>query len=131
MKGYYLNVIVGICEEMMKWVEFVKEIGIFIIMYDFFIGGFIVNIIFVCWCWDNGILFYIYWVMYVVVDCQKNYGIYFWVLVKCLCLFGGDYFYFGIVVGKLEGEWGIIMGFVDFMCEDYVEEDCFWGIFFI
>lgn len=29
---------------------------------------------------------------------------YFCVLVKVLCLFGGDYIYFGIVVGKFEGE---------------------------
>lgn len=36
-------------------------------------------------------------------------------------MFGGDYFYLGIVVGKFEGEKGIIMGFVDLMWEDYVE----------
>lgn len=106
---------------MLECVDFVKEIGILIIMYDYLIGGFIVNIILVKWCCCNGVLLYIYWVMYVVIDCQKVYGIYFWVLVKCLRMFGGDYFYFGIVVGKFEGEKGIIMGFVDLMWEDYVE----------
>lgn len=54
---------------MLECVDFVKEIGILIIMYDYLIGGFIVNIILVKWCCCNGVLLYIYWVMYVVIDC--------------------------------------------------------------
>lgn len=38
IKGIYFNVIVGIMEEMYKWVEFVKELGFCIIMIDFVIG---------------------------------------------------------------------------------------------
>lgn len=48
---------------------------------------------------------------------------YFCVLVKVLCLFGGDYIYVGIVVGKFEGDRELILGFVDLLCDDYVEKD--------
>lgn len=63
-----MNVIVGICEEMIKRVMCVRELGVFIVMYDYLIGGFIVNISLVYYCWDNGLFFYIYCVMYVVID---------------------------------------------------------------
>lgn len=53
---------------MMKRVEFVRELGVFIIMYDYLIGGFIVNISLVYYVCDNGLFFYIYCVMYVVFD---------------------------------------------------------------
>lgn len=69
--------------------------------------------------------------MYVVIDRQKNYGMYFCVLVKVLCMFGGDYIYFGIVVGKFEGEREIILGFVDLLCDDFIEKDRSCGIYFI
>lgn len=56
---------------------------------------------------------------------------YFCVLVKLLWLLGGDYFYLGIVVGKFEGEWEVILGFVDLMCDDYIEKDRSCGVYFI
>lgn len=129
-KGYYFNVIVNIFEEMYECVEFVKEFGMLIVMYDFIIGGFIVNIGFLKWCCKNGMFLYIYCVMYVVIDCYFKYGIYFCVFVKCLCLFGGDQFYIGIVVGKLEGDCQIIFGYIDQLCEFFVFEDCSCGNFF-
>lgn len=46
-------------------------------------------------------------------------------------MFGGDYIYFGIVVGKFEGERDIILGFVDLLCDDFVEKDWSCGIYFI
>jgi len=36
---------------------------------------------------------------------------------------GGDHIHTGTVVGKLEGERGITMGFVDLLRENYVEQD--------
>lgn len=69
--------------------------------------------------------------MHAVIDHQKNYGIDFHVLAKCLLLYADDNLHSGTVVGKLEGKLGIItMGFVDLMCEDYIKEDRTCGIFF-
>lgn len=56
---------------------------------------------------------------------------YFCVLVKFLRLFGGDYFYLGIVVGKFEGEREVMLGFVDLMWDDYIEKDRSCGVYFI
>lgn len=39
IKGHYLNVNVGTCEEMIKRVIFAKELGILIVMHDYLIGG--------------------------------------------------------------------------------------------
>ncbi len=68
--------------------------------------------------------------MHAVIDRQKNHGIHFRVLAKSLRLSGGDHLHSGTVVGKLEGERGITMGFVDLMREEYVEEDRGRGIYF-
>jgi len=43
---------------------------------------------------------------------------------------GGDHIHTGTVVGKLEGERGITMGFVDLLRENYVEQDLSRGIYF-
>jgi len=42
---------------------------------------------------------------------EKNHGMHFRVLAKCLRMSGGDHLHSGTVVGKL-GERGITMGFV-------------------
>jgi ribulose-bisphosphate carboxylase large chain len=130
MKGHYLNVTAGTCEEMMKRAEFAKEIGTPIIMHDFFTGGFTANTTLARWCRDNGLLLHIHRAMHAVVDRQKNHGIHFRVLAKCLRLSGGDHLHSGTVVGKLEGDRAVTLGFVDLMREDYVEEDRSRGVFF-
>jgi ribulose-bisphosphate carboxylase large chain len=68
--------------------------------------------------------------MHAVIDRQKNHGIHFRVLAKCLRMSGGDHIHTGTVVGKLEGEKGITMGFVDLLRENYVEQDLSRGIYF-
>lgn len=42
---------------------------------------------------------------------------------------GGDVIYSGTVVGKLEGERDITLGFVDLRCDDFVEKDRSRGIY--
>ena len=130
IKGHYLNVTAATCEEMLKRAEFAKEIGTPIIMHDFLTGGFTANTTLSKYCRDNGLLLHIHRAMHAVIDRQRNHGIHFRVLAKCLRLSGGDHLHSGTVVGKLEGERGITMGFVDLMREDYVEEDRHRGIFF-
>ncbi|KAJ3667802.1 hypothetical protein LUZ60_018153 [Juncus effusus] len=47
-----------------------------------------------------------------VIDRQKNHGMHFRVLAKALRMSGGDHIHAGTVVGKLEGEREITLGFV-------------------
>ncbi len=130
VKGHYLNVTAPTCEQMMQRAEFAKEIKTPIIMHDYLTGGFTANTSLAKYCRDNGLLLHIHRAMHAVIDRQRNHGIHFRVLAKCLRMSGGDHLHSGTVVGKLEGERGITMGFVDLMREDYVEEDRSRGIFF-
>jgi ribulose-bisphosphate carboxylase large chain len=130
VKGHYLNVTAATAEEAMARAQFAADIKTPIIMHDFLTGGFTVNTSLAKFCRDKGLLLHIHRAMHAVIDRQKNHGIHFRVLAKCLRLSGGDHLHSGTVVGKLEGERGITMGFVDLMREDYVEEDRDRGIFF-
>ncbi|KAL0396250.1 UNVERIFIED_CONTAM: Ribulose bisphosphate carboxylase large chain [Sesamum calycinum] len=47
----------------------------------------------------------------------------FRVLAKALRLSGGDHIHSGTAIGKLEGERGITLGFVDLLRDDFVEKD--------
>lgn len=60
--------------------------------------------------------------MHAVIDRQKNHGIHFRVLAKALRMSGGDHIHAGTVVGKLEGERDITLGFVDLLRDDFIEK---------
>jgi ribulose-bisphosphate carboxylase large chain len=130
IKGHYLNVTAGTCEEMMKRAEYAKELGMPIVMHDFFTAGFTANTTLAHWCRDNGVLLHIHRAMHAVVDRQKNHGMHFRVLAKCLRMSGGDHIHTGTVVGKLEGDKAITLGFVDLLRENYIEQDRSKGIYF-
>ena len=68
--------------------------------------------------------------MHAVIDRQKIHGIHFRVLAKCLRISGGDHLHSGTVVGKLEGDRAITLGFVDLMRDDIVEQDRTRDVFF-
>jgi ribulose-bisphosphate carboxylase large chain len=130
VKGHYLNVTAGHAEEMLKRAQVAKELGMPIIMHDYLTGGFTANTSLALYCRDNGMLLHIHRAMHAVIDRQKNHGIHFRVLAKALRLSGGDHLHSGTVVGKLEGDRDITLGFVDLMREDYVEKDRSRGIYF-
>ncbi|CAJ1948740.1 unnamed protein product [Sphenostylis stenocarpa] len=65
-----------------------------------------------------------------LIDGQKNHGMHFRVLAKALRLSGGDHVHSCIVVGKLEGEREITLGFVDLSRDDFIEKDRSRGIYF-
>ncbi|KAF3627768.1 Ribulose bisphosphate carboxylase large chain [Capsicum annuum] len=79
---------------------------------------------------DNGLLLHIHRAMHAVIDRKKNHGIHFWELAKALRMSGGDHIHAGTVVGKLEGERDITLGFVDLLRDDFVEQDQSRGIYF-
>ena len=130
IKGHYLNVTAPTCEQMIQRAEYAKELKQPIIMHDYLTAGFTANTTLSRWCRDNGILLHIHRAMHAVIDRQKNHGIHFRVLAKALRLSGGDHIHTGTVVGKLEGERGITMGFVDLLRENYIEQDKSRGIYF-
>ncbi|MCD9561232.1 hypothetical protein HAX54_020235 [Datura stramonium] len=68
--------------------------------------------------------------MHAVIDRKKNHGIHFRVLAKVLRMYGGDHIHSGTIVGKLEGERDITLGFVDLLRDDFVEQDRSRGIYF-
>jgi ribulose-bisphosphate carboxylase large chain len=68
--------------------------------------------------------------MHAVIDRQRNHGIHFRVLTKALRLSGGDHLHSGTVVGKLEGEREVTLGFVDLMRDPYIEKDRSRGVYF-
>jgi len=130
IKGHYLNATAGTCEEMMKRAQFAKELGVPIIIHDYLTGGFTANTSLARYCRDNGLLLHIHRAMHGVIDRQRNHGIHFRVLAKALRLSGGDHLHSGTVVGKLEGEREITLGFVDLMRDNFVSKDRSRGIYF-
>jgi ribulose-bisphosphate carboxylase large chain len=130
IKGHYLNVTAATCEEMLKRAEYAKELEMPIIMHDFLTGGFTANTTLSHWCRDNGMLLHIHRAMHAVIDRQKNHGIHFRVLAKCLRMSGGDHIHTGTVVGKLEGDRAGTLGFVDLLRENYIEQDKSRGVYF-
>ncbi|KAI3894651.1 hypothetical protein MKW92_003101 [Papaver armeniacum] len=119
IKGHYLNATAGTCEEMMKRVVFAREFGVPIVMHDcYFTGGFTANTSLAHYCRDNGLLLHIHRAMHAVINRQKNHGIHF------------HHIHSGTVIGKLEGEREITLGFVDLLRDDYIEKDRSRGIYF-
>nr|AAB94007.1 ribulose-1,5-bisphosphate carboxylase/oxygenase large subunit [Corallocarpus bainesii] len=130
IKGHYLNATAGTCEEMMKRAIFARELGVPIVMHDYLTGGFTANTSLAHYCRDNGLLLHIHRAMHAVIDRQKNHGMHFRVLAKALRMSGGDHIHAGTVVGKLEGERDITLGFVDLLRDDFIEKDRSRGIYF-
>ncbi|KAL4009965.1 hypothetical protein IC575_030801 [Cucumis melo] len=130
IKGHYLNATAGTCEEMMKRAIFARELGVPIVMHDYLTGGFTANTSLAHYCRDNGLLLHIHRAMHAVIDRQKNHGMHFRVLAKALRMSGGDHIHAGTVVGKLEGEREITLGFVDLLRDDFIEKDRSRGIYF-
>ncbi|RCU61639.1 hypothetical protein SETIT_J020800v2 [Setaria italica] len=130
IKGHYLNATAGTCEEMIKRAAFARELGVPIVMHDYLTGGFTANTSLSYYCRDNGLLLHIHRAMHAVIDRQKNHGMHFRVLAKALRMSGGDHIHSGTVVGKLEGEREITLGFVDLLRDDFIEKDRSRGIFF-
>jgi ribulose-bisphosphate carboxylase large chain len=128
IKGHYLNATAGTCKEMMKRATFARELGTPIIMHDYLTRGFTANTTLAHYCRDNGLL--LHRAMHAVIDRQKNHGMHFHVLVKALRLFGGDHIHTNTIVGKLEGEHQVILGFVDLLRDDYIEKVRSCGIYF-
>ena len=130
IKGHYLNATAGNVDQMIARAQCAKELGMPIIMHDYLTGGWTANTTLASYARANGLLLHIHRAMHAVIDRQKNHGIHFRVLAKSLRLSGGDHLHSGTVVGKLEGERNVTLGFVDIMRDAYIEKDRDRGVFF-
>jgi ribulose-bisphosphate carboxylase large chain len=130
VKGHYLNCTAATSEEVIKRAACAKDFGVPIVMHDYLTGGFTTNTSLANYCRDNGLLLHIHRAMHAVIDRQRNHGIHFRVLAKALRMSGGDHLHSGTVVGKLEGEREVTLGFVDLMRDSYIEKDRSRGIYF-
>jgi len=130
IKGHYLNATAGNSEEMLVRAEFARELGAPIVMHDYITGGFTANTSLAKYCRYNGLLLHIHRAMHAVIDRQKNHGIHFRVLAKALRMSGGDHIHSGTVVGKLEGEREVTLGFVDLLRDNYIAKDRDRGVYF-
>ena len=130
IKGHYLNATAGNTEHMLQRATTAKELGVPIVMHDYITAGFTANTTLASFCRDNGLLLHIHRAMHAVITRQRIHGMHFRCLAKALRLSGGDHLHAGTVVGKLEGDREITLGFVDLMRDNYIEKDRSRGVFF-
>jgi ribulose-bisphosphate carboxylase large chain len=119
---------IGVLSTSVFRAEIARDLGVPIIMHDYITGGFTSNTSLAIYCRDHGLLLHIHRAMHAVIDRQKIHGIHFRVLAKCLRMSGGDHLHSGTVVGKLEGDRAITLGFVDLTREECVQQDRSRGI---
>ncbi|MBA0679439.1 hypothetical protein Goari_011205, partial [Gossypium aridum] len=115
---------------MIKRTVCARELGVSIIMHNYLTGGFTANTSLAHYCQDNGILLHIHPAMHAVINRQKNHGMNFRVLAKALRMSDGDHIHDGTVVGKLEEERDITLGFVDLLHDDFIGKDRSRDIYF-
>jgi ribulose-bisphosphate carboxylase large chain len=112
IKGTYLNVTAGTMEAMYERAEFAKELGSVVIMIDLVIGYTAMTSI-SKWARANGMLLHLHRAGHGTYTRQKNHGVSFRVISKWVRMMGVDHVHAGTVVGKLEGDPGMIAGYYD------------------
>ncbi|MBA0762682.1 hypothetical protein Gotri_012265 [Gossypium trilobum] len=115
---------------MIKRTVCARELGVPIIMHNYLTGGFTANTSLAHYCRDNGLFLHIHPAMHAVINRQKNHGMNFRVLAKALHMSDGDHIHAGTVVGKLEEERDITLGFVDLLHDDFIGKDQSRDIYF-
>lgn len=103
MKGHWFNVTAGSTEESLRRLEFLKEQGSNMFMFDFITAGFAATADIVKRAGELRMIMHCHRAMHAVFTRQPNHGIHFRVIAKWLRLAGGDHVHTGTVVGKLEG----------------------------
>ncbi len=129
VKGHYLNVTAATMEDMYERAEFAKELGSIIIMMDLTVG-FTAMTSMSKWARANGMILHLHRAGYATYARQKNHGVNFRVIGKWCRLLGVDHIHAGTVVGKLEGDPNIIMGYYDTLRLEHVEANPAQGIYF-
>jgi ribulose-bisphosphate carboxylase large chain len=129
VKGHYLNVTGPTMEDMYERAEFAKELGSVIVMVDL-TCGYVALQSMARWARKNGVLLHLHRAGHATFTRQKSHGVSFRVLAKWCRLIGVDHLHAGTVVGKLEGDPGLVSGYYDILRQERVEVDPARGIYF-
>ena len=129
VKGHYMNVTAATMEEMYERAEFAKELGSIIIMMDLTVG-YTAMASMSKWARANGMILHLHRAGHATYTRQKDHGVSFRVIAKWCRMLGVDHIHAGTVVGKLEGDPGMVMGYYDVCRERYNETNPETGLFF-
>ena len=129
VKGHYLNVTAATMEDMYERAEFAKEVGSIIIMQDLTVGYTAMSSM-SNWARANGMILHLHRAGHGTYTRQKTHGVSFRVIAKWCRLLGVDHIHAGTVVGKLEGDPAMIMGYYKILRDGYNEKDLSLGIYF-
>jgi len=129
VKGHYLNVTAATMEDMYERAEFAKEVGSIIIMQDLTVGYTAMTSM-SKWCRANGMILHLHRAGHGTYTRQKTHGVSFRVIAKWCRLLGVDHIHAGTVVGKLEGDPAMIMGYYKILRDNYIPKDLEQGIYF-
>src|SRR5918912_145252 len=129
LKGHYLNVTAATMEDMYERAEFAKELGSVIIMMDLTVGYTAMTSM-SNWARANGMILHLHRAGHATYTRQKYHGVSFRVIAKWCRMLGVDHIHAGTVVGKLEGDPGMIKGYYDTCRERKLEVDPETGIYF-
>jgi ribulose-bisphosphate carboxylase large chain len=129
VKGHYLNVTAATMEDMYERAEFAKEVGSVIIMQDLTVGYTAMSSM-SNWARANGMILHLHRAGHGTYTRQKTHGVSFRVIAKWCRLLGVDHIHAGTVVGKLEGDPAMIMGYYKILRDNFIEKDLQQGIYF-
>ena len=129
VKGHYLNVTAASMEEMYERAEFAKELGSIIIMQDLTVGYTAMQSM-SHWARANGMILHLHRAGHGTYTRQKTHGVSFRVIAKWCRMIGVDHIHAGTVVGKLEGDPGMIKGYYDVCRERFNKADPETGLYF-
>ena len=129
IKGHYMNVTAGTMEEMYERAELAKELGSVIVMIDLTIGYTAMTSM-SRWARRNGMILHLHRAGHGTYTRQNTHGVSFRVIAKWCRLLGVDHLHAGTVVGKLEGDPGMVKGFYDTLRLPYVRANPETGIHF-
>ena len=129
VKGSYLNVTAATMEEVIKRMEYAKQIGSIVVMIDLVMGYTAIQSAAI-YARENDLLLHLHRAGNSTYARQKNHGINFRVICKWMRMSGVDHIHAGTVVGKLEGDPLMIKGFYDILRLTNLEVNLPFGIFF-
>ena len=129
-KGHWHNVTAGSTLESLKRMDFLKEHGADMCMFDFITAGFAASADVFAHARELDMIVHCHRAMHAVFTRQNDHGIHMRVVAKWLRLTGGDHMHTGTVVGKLEGSWKETEGMISLLRNRFTPADKERGIYF-